>query len=307
MCGEAWHAPGGRIVVCGEIVVFIVLPIGADRSAYGMPWVTLGIMVACGALLAADFAGFDTVAHLGHRPVNGVTYRLVASMFAHAGVFHLAGNMWFLWFLGVNLETRLGSFAYLAFYLTCGVAATLLYSGLHRGSDVPLVGASGAISGVMGAFLASMFTARIRLWYGYFILLVVRWFAGTGTFRLPAYLVLPFWFAQDVAGMTSEDSTGVAYSAHVGGFVLGVVLVLLLRVTRLEQKLLDHTGADAWDDPTKWTEVSARGVFNATSPRASNSEPPVTAAAPSRCKSCGLVNMPGQTACRRCGDGLVSA
>lgn len=273
----------------------IVLPIGADRSAYGLPWVTLGIMLACGGLVAADFAGFDAVSHLGHRPVDGVTYRLVASMFAHAGLLHLAGNMWFLWFLGVNLETRLGSAAYLALYLTCGVAATLLFSQLHKGSDVPLVGASGAISGVMGAFLVSMFTARIRLWYGYFIILIFRWWGGTGTFRLPAYLVLPFWFAQDVWGMSIEEGSGVAYSAHVGGFVLGVVAVLLLRVTGLEQKLLDRTGADAWDDPTKWTDLSKRPAGD---------EPPVIAG-PWRCKPCGLVNMPAQTSCRRCGEGCA--
>lgn len=144
------------------------------------------------------------------------------SMFLHASWLHLLGNMWFLVIFGDNVEDRLGHFRYLLFYLCCGLgaAATHLLFNLH--SPVPTVGASGAIAGVLGAYFLSYPSARVLTWFGFFIL----W--------LPAWLVLGYWFVlQFLSGAATSitiasERGGVAFWAHVGGFITGMTLIKLL-------------------------------------------------------------------------------
>ncbi len=144
---------------------------------------------------------------------------LLTSMFLHGGWFHLIGNMWFLWIFGDNIEDQFGHFGYLLFYLVCGIGAGVAHAVMNLGSSVPAVGASGAISGVMGAYM--VFFPRSR------VLTLVPLLFLFFTVQLPAVVVLGYWFLiQFLSGLGSlglHTDSGVAFWAHIGGFVLGVV------------------------------------------------------------------------------------
>ena len=152
---------------------------------------------------------------------------LISSQFLHGGFMHVAGNMLFLWVFGNNIEDRLGHFKYIIFYLTCGVLAALAQWFFSMQSGVPSLGASGAIAGVMGAYIIRFPRARILtlIPLGFFIT----------TIRIPAVFFLGFWFVQQAIsgvaslGATSDiDTGGIAYWAHAGGFVFGVLFGPLL-------------------------------------------------------------------------------
>ncbi len=148
---------------------------------------------------------------------------LFSSMFMHGGFFHLFGNMLYLWIFGDNVEDRLGHVKFLLFYIMSGLMAGFSYIMTAPNSTVPMVGASGAISGVLGAYLLMFPRARIStlIFFGFFIRMV----------KIPAFLVLGFWFIlQLLNGLPSlgaEASGGVAWFAHIGGFLGGIVLIKL--------------------------------------------------------------------------------
>ena len=148
---------------------------------------------------------------------------LVTSMFLHGGWFHLIGNMLFLWVFGNNIEDALGRGRFLFFYLCCGVVAALTQALSSYGSHVPMVGASGAIAGVLGAYLLLYPSANVHVFV--WILIFFR------IVNIPAWILLGLWFAmQLLSGLARPSGTpGVAFWAHVGGFVSGIVLVMLLR------------------------------------------------------------------------------
>ena len=154
-------------------------------------------------------------------PLQVALAPLLTSMFLHGGWLHLIGNMWFLWVFGDNVEDRLGHFSYLIFYLVCGVGAGLSHLVFNLGSTVPSLGASGAISGVLGAYIVLYPRARVLT----LMPLIIFWF----TLEIPAFIVLGYWFAiQFLSGITSvgmRQSAGVAWWAHIGGFLIGVVLI----------------------------------------------------------------------------------
>ena len=176
------------------------------------------------AVFVASFAAVPAnvgAAVLGQESLVGGLMPLVTSMFLHGGFMHLLGNMWFLWIFGDNVEDELGHFKFLLFYLTCGVLATLAHVVAEPSSAVPLVGASGAIAGVMGAYLMRFPRSRVTV----LLPLVVIW----TTVRMPAFVMLLYWFAIQVLNGTADSSGGgVAWWAHVGGFAIGAVLVLYL-------------------------------------------------------------------------------
>ena len=147
-------------------------------------------------------------------PGKHVLLAVLASMFFHGSVVHLAGNMLFLWIFGNNIEDRLGRVRYLAFYLVAGVVATLTHIALQPHSTVPVIGASGAIAGVMGAYLIWFPNARV--------LSLVFFFVA----RIRAKWLLLAWF---VSQFFVNPNEGVAWGAHVGGFVFGAVVALLFR------------------------------------------------------------------------------
>jgi membrane associated rhomboid family serine protease len=147
---------------------------------------------------------------------------MFTSMFLHGGWMHLLGNMLFLWVFGGAVEEALGHFQYLIFYLICGVGSALVHTVFNLGSKVPTIGASGAISGVMGAFIVLFPRARVTTLIPALLLFF--------TVKIPAYLMLGYWFFlqffSGVASLGMTDQGGVAWWAHVGGFVLGAVLVV---------------------------------------------------------------------------------
>jgi membrane associated rhomboid family serine protease len=143
------------------------------------------------------------------------------SMFLHGGWMHLLGNMWFLWIFGNNVEDSMSHAGFLLLYLICGIAAALAQVATGPASIVPMVGASGAIGGVMGAYI--VLYPHVRVYN-----LVMLGFYVT-TFALPAWMMLGYWMLLQVLGgaMTPSEGGGVAYAAHVGGFAAGAILVKL--------------------------------------------------------------------------------
>jgi membrane associated rhomboid family serine protease len=149
----------------------------------------------------------------------------LTSMFLHGGWLHLIGNMWFLWLFGNNVEDSMGHARYLFFYLISGLAAAASQTLVNPNSAVPMVGASGAISGVMGAYIVLYPRVRVHMliFLGFFITRAV----------VPAYLMLGYWFVLQILGglpsLGGEDTGGVAVWAHAGGFLAGAVLIQLFK------------------------------------------------------------------------------
>src|ERR1700732_668382 len=160
----------------------------------------------------------------GHLPLQAAFLPLVTSMFLHGGFLHIVGNMLFLWIFGDNVEDFYGHFTYLLFYLVCGIGAGLLHVLFNWNSTLPSLGASGAISGVMGAYLVLYPGSRILTLV--FIFLV----------PIPAVVILGYWFfLQFVAGVSSLGAItqgGVAWWAHIGGFLLGICIAVLNKSRR---------------------------------------------------------------------------
>ena len=147
---------------------------------------------------------------------------IFTSMFMHAGWLHLGGNMLYLWIFGDNVEDRFGPIKFLVFYLLCGIAATLAQLAFSVGSDIPNLGASGAIAGVLGSYILLFPQGRVRVLQGQQII------------QVPALIVIGFWIIlQLFSGIGSitaaADTGGVAYMAHIGGFIAGFVLTFLFR------------------------------------------------------------------------------
>jgi membrane associated rhomboid family serine protease len=147
---------------------------------------------------------------------------VVTSMFLHGSWLHLLGNMWFLWIFGNNIEDSMGHMRFVAFYVICGLAAAMAQVIANPSSTIPMVGASGAISGVMGAYL--LLYPRVKV----FAIVPIGFFITS--MALPAWVMLGYWFLiQIVSGFVSigQQEGGVAFWAHAGGFVAGIVLIKL--------------------------------------------------------------------------------
>jgi membrane associated rhomboid family serine protease len=160
--------------------------------------------------------------YLQHRcPDKSIWFSILSSMFLHAGWLHLLGNMLFLWIFGDNVEDALGKIGYLAFYLLGGVAAGALQFVIGPTSTIPNVGASGAIAAVLGAYIVLYPRARILTVVFFFLITVIE---------LPAVVVLGLWFVlqlfQGFSGLAADVNSGVAFFAHVGGFLFGVGIAL---------------------------------------------------------------------------------
>jgi membrane associated rhomboid family serine protease len=175
----------------------------------------------------------------GYIPARGGVFTLISSMFLHGGFLHLLFNMLFLWLCGGNIEDLWGRIVFPIFYLTGGVAATLMHAGMFPGSHVPLVGASGAIAALMGAFMIRLYNTRIYFWYFFFFGFRMK----SGTFKAPAYAMLPLWLLQQLfeaykgAHMASGGG-GVAFWAHIGGFLFGAAIALIFKFTGFEENVL---------------------------------------------------------------------
>ncbi len=162
-----------------------------------------------------------------HLPASALFAPFITSMFLHGGWLHLIGNMWYLWIFGPGVEDRLGHFRFLPFYMLCGIGAGIVHTIMNADATIPTVGASGAIAGVLGAYVVSYPFARV--------LTLIPIFIFIQFIEIPAVIVLGFWFLMQflsgtasLAVSTSANTGGVAWWAHVGGFIIGIILVTLL-------------------------------------------------------------------------------
>jgi membrane associated rhomboid family serine protease len=165
----------------------------------------------------------------------GTWLSVVTSMFLHGGWFHVIGNMWFLWVFGNNVEDSMGRLRFLLFYLATGIGAAAAQMATNPSSRIPMVGASGAVSGVMGAYIVLYPRVRVHMlvFLGFFITRIA----------VPAYLMLGYWFLLQIVGglpALARESGGVAFWAHAGGFLAGMLLVFLFRSPRLIELRLAH-------------------------------------------------------------------
>lgn len=193
---------------------------------YALMILNIGIFLSYVPILSDPYAingFFASYALIPARVSGGAGFEgLFTSMFLHAGWMHLAGNMLFLWIYGDNVEDEMGHVRFLLFYVTCGVAAGLAQTLFEPGSRVPMVGASGAIAGVMGGYLLLFPKAKVDI-----LVIFIVFFR---IFPIPAWIMLILWFAlQFIGGLgTTPESGGVAYWAHAGGFIIGMALTVPL-------------------------------------------------------------------------------
>ncbi len=208
-----------------------MIPLRSSEPHYTRPTVTLAIIAVNVAVFLYELSlpsyGLNSFIMLHGLVPDQLHYSsILTSMFLHGGFLHIAGNMWFLWIFGRGVEDLIGHGKYLFLYLACGVAAALLHVVVNSNSPVPTVGASGAIAGVMGAYLIKFPRAHI-------ITLVFIFFFIT-TFDIPAAFLLLYWFAIQFfsgvgsVGYSSASNGDVAWFAHVGGFVAGMALIMLM-------------------------------------------------------------------------------
>lgn len=189
------------------------------------------------ALVRSYFAARGDSAFLrwGLVPAHPRPIAFLTSMFMHSGWMHLLGNMLLFYLAGLIVEDAFGRPLFALLYLSSGVIASLVHVGAFPHSMVPLVGASGAIAGVMGAFLVRFWSTRIKFLYFFWLIVLVR----TGTFTAPAWLMLPLWFLEQVlsASLTRSEG-GVAFMAHVGGFIYGAAFAYIVWALHVEERFI---------------------------------------------------------------------
>jgi membrane associated rhomboid family serine protease len=211
-----------------------MFPIGDDNtSRRTQPVVTYALIALNVLVFLVELSGGDafiqTWAFVPTRFLanpGGDFLTIFTSMFMHGGWLHIGGNMLYLWIFGDNVEDRFGHVRYLVFYLICGIVATFAQLAFSMGSGIPNLGASGAIAGVLGAYILFFPQRRVTV------------VVGMGVSRMPALIVIGLWFVlQLFSGIGSiaetADTGGVAYMAHIGGFIAGIVLAFILRGNRV--------------------------------------------------------------------------
>ncbi len=224
------------LLIALNIAVFVLLQLPSDAFTYGYAVIPLEILR--GGDLVRPVATSVGVVPQAPGP-SPIYLTILSAMFMHGGWGHLGGNLLYLWIFGDNVEDAMGHFKFLVFYLLCGVAATgaqLFASQASGGINllVPNLGASGAIAGVLGAYLMLYPRKSVHVLLGFFFVSV------------PALIVIGLWLATQIfsgAGSlfnTSQSHGGVAYFAHIGGAVAGLVLVWLFRNPRIQQRAEDR-------------------------------------------------------------------
>lgn len=201
-------------------------PISDDNPSSSTPYVTYFLIGLCSFVFMLQylsqmnpsiFYNFGFVPAAFFSDYSSIT--IYTSMFLHGGFFHIAGNMLYLWIFGDNVEDAMGTLKFIIFYLLCGTIAALCQGFVDPNSQIPMVGASGAIAGVLGAYLMLYPKANVKCLV--FIIIIIQ------MIRIPAFIVLGFWLALqffNIPGSIDSDG-GTAYFAHIGGFLAGIVLI----------------------------------------------------------------------------------
>lgn len=213
-------------LIAVNVLVFVLLQqIGSNESfSYAFSLVpkeiTTGVDITGVQVIRDSFGNTGQIPHFA-TPLP-VYFNFLSSMFMHGDIMHILGNMLFLWVFGDNLENLLGHVRYIAFYLVCGFAAAAAQIVMDTDSIIPMLGASGAISGVLGGYLLLFPTRRVRALIFNFLT------------EVPAFVALGLWIGfQIIQGyFSSSEQGGVAYAAHIGGFIAGLVLVKVFAIGR---------------------------------------------------------------------------
>lgn len=208
----------------------IIIPLSDDTPRQRIPVITISIIILSTLIFISQIFFITDINSFFQRfgliPAQFLSIGLISSIFLHGGIFHLIGNMFFLWIFGDNVEDRFSRFGFLIFYLCCGLSASILHSILNWNLSIPAIGASGAISGIMGAYFVFYPTARVKLFFIYKIL------------RVPAFLYLGVWFLfQLLFGFIFKSAgvSNIAWFAHIGGFVFGGLIAYLKKRTKNTQ------------------------------------------------------------------------
>ncbi|MDX9715080.1 MAG: rhomboid family intramembrane serine protease [Dissulfurispiraceae bacterium] len=223
-----------------------MIPYKDDNPTAIVPFVTIGLIaVNCAVFIwqmISPLGMHQIVMSYGAIPANIIKLSsnqpispvatVFAAMFMHGGIFHIAGNMLYLWIFGNNIEDALGHFRYLLFYLFSGIVAAYAHAMTAADSTIPMIGASGAVSGILGAYLLLFPTAKVYsiVFIGFIIQRVA----------LPAVFVLGFWIVIQIINgsvIVNSDSGGVAWFAHIGGFAAGLITIKLWLLGRNFKKL----------------------------------------------------------------------
>lgn len=243
--------------------MFFIIPVGVDYRTQRLPVVTF-VLIGINTLIyllswlvflaGGPIAEIKLVMALGLTPARVELYTLFTSLFVHTGFFHLLGNMIYLFLFGSCVEDILGRWKFVLFYLAGGLAADfvhILVALVSGAGDIPMIGASGAISACIGGFVLLLSKASINFRWVFWLIFRV-W---SGEFWLPAWLVISFWFFKDVfstgISIASESAdSGVAFGAHVGGFLAGLGIIGLRR-------LAGHKGDEKRTQPLPLPRVAA--------------------------------------------------
>ena len=213
-------------------------PYKDDNPRVLFPFVTFGIITLNVLIFLGQFwisgnnpgIGKSLVYMFGFVPAEFNPLTIFSSMFMHGGFAHIIGNMWFLYIFGDNVESILGHVKYFMFYLACGIGAALAQFFVEPASQVPMIGASGAVAGVLGAYMIRFPKARVH------VLAVIIIFITT--FVVPAQIVLGLWFLMQLSGglgsLGVDTTGGVAWFAHIGGFLIGVTSLKYFQNFRIE-------------------------------------------------------------------------
>lgn len=240
----------------------MIIPYKDINPTNNYPYVTIALIVANVLVFAGQFLMEGSIPRsvsiFGFRPVS-LTQPLAASdagapalltiflsMFMHAGILHIGFNMLYLWIYGDNIEDVMGHTFFAAFYILAGLVAILAHTIFHLGSDIPTVGASGAVAGILGAYLVLYPKAQVKTFIWMFLIYMT-------VILVPAWVLIGFFVMTNVimgaVSLTAEQPAGVAYFAHLGGLAFGVLLALPFR-NRLRYARKAHARFDNW--PSEW-------------------------------------------------------
>lgn len=202
-----------------------IFPYGDVNPRKHFPLLTLTLITANVLIFFLSLSDFENIIYTyGFIPTSFTIATIFTSMFLHAGIDHIFGNLWYLWIFGDNVEDTIGKYKFALLYFISGIGATFTHLITNLGSTTPAIGASGAISGVLGSYIVLFPHAKIRVRFGH----------------LPAYIVIGLWFVMQLLfGATSffgGTGSGVAFWAHVGGFVFGYIMTKFLYKSSREGK-----------------------------------------------------------------------